>query len=330
MTNFVLSLPNLRSRSEQAQGKRSPQFQISIDDVSADEAPIAMVVYYGQREHGDGVALRRHGGRLFAEFDGKDYWANGPRARTVGASPAIVRNLAAGNPSAFLNIVSPGKSQYRNRRGPIIGDDRPEIAAKVAAFIFIDGRLHRAVEEPVWHATLAGYGGAFVACPKMEVNARISNHPSSTARFDRPEVADALCRQLHGRHRDCRFLEPLGSVDVIDPSYEPSYDVMVAMAEAYGDDILRKLEPELPNLDRGCADAFATMAKGFAALANDGHVAAVEFCDGFHKLCERLTADKRRVPSDLTNWVKGRTFALKHRIEIARIHESETPALPQP
>lgn len=331
MTKFVLSIPKLRSRSEEAQGKRSPQFQISIDDVSADEAPIALVVNYERREDGDGVALRRHGGRLFAEFDGKDYWTNGPRARTVGASPAIVRDLAAGNPSAFMNIVSPEKSQYRNRRGPIIGDDRAgEIAAKVAAFIFIDGRLHRAVEEPVWHITLAGYGGTFVACPKMEVNARISIRPCSTVRFDRPEVADVLCRRLHGRHRECRFLEPLGSVDVVDPSYEPSYDVMVAMAEAYGDDMLRKLEPELSNLDRGCADAFATMATGFAALERDGHAAAVEFCDGFHELCERLMADKRRIPSELRNWVRERTSALKHRIEIARTHENEAPASPQP
>lgn len=331
MTEFVLSVPKLRSRSEEAEGKRIPQFVVLIDDVSAEEAPIAMVVHYERVEDGEGVTLRRYRGRLFAEFDGKEYWAHGPRARTMGASPAMVRNLAEGAPSSFMNIVSPVKSQYRNRQGPILGDDRAgEIAAKVSAFIFVDGRLHRAVQEPVWHISLSGYGGTYVACPRMEINAHRYIHPSSTVRFDRPEVADALCRRLHGRHRDCRFLEPTGSVDVIDQSYEPTYDVMVAMAEAYGDDMLRKLEPELPNLDRGCADAFAKMAKGIAGLEQAGHVAAVEFCDGFHELCERLTADKRRIPSDLRNWVRERTSALKHRIEIARTHETEAPASPQP
>lgn len=328
--SFIVSQPRLRSRRAENQGAAVPQFEISINEVHETEAPAVLTVTYGPYEDGDTVTLRRHGGRLFAEFDGRDYWSHGPRP-CAGASPEGVQEMVArGVSSGLLSALSLERLQYRNRRGSIIGDDRPgEMAAKAKAFLFVDGRLHRAVNEPVWEVSYQGYEDPALVRARISLRANETLHPSLTVRFDRPDVADALLRLQHGRRRNCRFGERMGSVTLIDQSYEPSFDVIMAMAEAYGENVLRKIEPELPSLDHGCAVAFATMAEGVAMLEQQGHAAALQFCDGFYDLHVRLSADRRSVPADLNHWLKEKTVALLHRIEIARAHEAAAPA-PQP
>jgi hypothetical protein len=328
--SFTAAFPRLRNRREEVQGKPVPRFPVSISDVPATEAPPTLVVNYGSRDDDDAVTLRRYGGRLYVAFGGTNYWNDGPR-QEIGASIEDVRALMEGPPNAFLNALSPSHSQYRNRQGPILGEDRSsEIASKAESFLFIDGRLHRRVEEPVWWTAYRSSDAGAFARPEITIYTTPTLHPSLTVRFDRPEVATALVGLRHERRRECRIVESRGSVDVLDLSYVPSYDVMVAMARVYGESAVRKIEPELPHLDRGCAEAFATMCAGIAGLDERGHEAAVEFCDGFSDLCGRLLADRRRVPSDLRHWLKEKTQPLLQRVEIARAHEAEMPPAPRP
>lgn len=330
--SFFVSQPRLVNHRDLRQGAPVSQFEISIPDVREAEAPPALVVNYRPREDDDPVTLRRYGSQLFAESDGYDFWYHGPR-RCIGASPETVQALATGEAvSVFRSLVSVGKSQYRNRRGRILGDDRPgEIAAKAEAFLFVDGRLHRAVKEPVWEVSYLSYQDPPFTCIELSRCVAHSSRPSLTVRFDRPDVAEALARLRFGKkRRDCQFVAPVGSVDVVDSTYEPSFDVFKAMAVAYGEDVLRRIEPVLPNLDHSCAVDFAMMAEGVAKLDQLGHVAALQFCDGFYDFACRLAADRCSVPSDLKHWLKGKMIDLLPRIEIARAYEADVLATPRP
>jgi hypothetical protein len=330
---FSAIFPRLLTRHEQAQGKAAPEYAFSIEEVGAAEAPPTLKVIFGPAEDGDEVTLLGYRGRLYAEFDGQSYWSHGPRPEH-GADAEQVRVLLKTDLTSFNNslrsALSPGKPQYRLRQGPIVGDNpTAEVAEKAARFLFIDGRLHRMVEEPVWSVAFHDNADAASFCrAEVRVHINPSIHPASDCPINRLDVAQALVQVRVGRHRNCRAGEPLGGVEILDPGFAPAYDSFVAMTRAYGDDVARKIEPMLPELDRDCVEAFADIATGYATVETDGRMAADRFCGGMVRFYDRLTEDRRRVPADLRNWMREKVSFIRDRIVVER--EIQAAAVPRP
>ena len=323
---YSIELPRLLSRRQAADGAPVPAFSFAVPEIRKTQTVPALKVNYGPEEDGDEVVLRSWKGHLYVSWDGMDYWSHGPRAAGPRAvTPERLPDLL-GESGPLANLLSPEKPQHRLRRGPIPGaDPAAEVRRNAEALVFVDGRLHRRVEEPTWFITMQGWEARFMRA-QIGSHGAATRHPVWEVRFDRTDVAERLVAVRAAHHRDCRIAAPLGSVELLDPAYEPSFDVEVSIARVYGDDYLRKIEPALPGLDRGCVEAFAEMAEGFGALEAEGTEAARRFCDGLAAFCTRLAADRARIPPDLRNWVRERWPAMLERIAVAREMERGGPA----
>lgn len=323
---FTVRIPDTRRGRTGEEGILECAF--SVADVADARAPRAVEVTYGPAEDGDTVVLRRHGGRLFAEWNGTRDWYHGPQQER-GAEVDVFREVHCGQ-AAVVSALMPPRVFHRQRTGTIAGDQPSvEVQRRADRLLFVDGRLHRAVEEPVWHVAFHGHTGATWLRSEIRVTERPPLHPVLDFAMDRLDRAQEMAERRARRGRGCRTATPIGAVRILDPAFVPTYDPLMALARAHGDDLLRKLEPHLPDLDRDCVIAFADMADGYVALDTAGREAAVRFCEGMSRLYGTLSRDRRAVPSDLRNWMREKAPMIAERMAF-ELEAEPAPALPGP
>lgn len=275
---------------------------------------------------GTRLVLKQRHGRLYLPFDGDDGWYDRLRAEE-GATPETFRGRAAveGN-NPISQVLVEYADNVRVRTGlPKGHPDRATAFTRKAAmehFLFVDGRLHRRLLEPVWQRQRNYVAPNFNALFSMQLKVHPSGYeriPTEQFRFDRREAALAFLRRSFARTRAAELDDELvGEVEILG-DFEPRDDEVVRCVKRHGETFVRLSERALGTLSDDALSDWCTMRDELATIRQEGRAGADRFSEAFG----RIVAEAKSAPRDseaIRNLASGRWYIdqFLDRIELER------------
>ena len=286
---------------------------------------------------GQRLALRQYHGRLYLPFAGLNGWYDHPRPEE-GASPEAFRRCLAGQINEPIpSILVEHEPSFRVRARAGVPKGHPDRAAaytrKAAAehFLFVEGRLHRRLLEPVWQLEKGYEAPDYHARYGMKLKVHPSGYeriPTAQFRFDRQEAAGGFLRRLFARTRTATIDERfVGRVETIDPHFTLKDDEIVRCVQRHGQTFVILAERALGMLsDRSVSD-WAAMRDDLAVVGSEGRAAAERFGEAF----ERIVVEAKAGPKDsetIRNLAGGRWYISEFLDRFAYEREIAAELLP--
>lgn len=296
------------------EGDKRCTISFDVPNVGASKLSDAIAVTLPDRQR---LVLRRYQGRLYLPFAGTSGWYDGLLAEE-GANPEAFRRHLQGQinePIPNVLIEHDPSFRIRARTGWPKGDpDRAAAYTRRAAvehFLFVDGRLHRRLLEPVWQLEKEYVAPDYHANYRMKLKVHPSGYeriPTGQFRFDRREAAAGFLRRLFARTRTATIDERLvGHIESVDPDFAPCDDEIVRCVQRHGATFVILAERALGILsDRSVSD-WSSMREDLALVSSEGRSAAERFGEAF----ERIVAEAKRGPQKneaIRNLVNGRWY----------------------
>jgi hypothetical protein len=294
-------------RRARASGKRI-EVAFAIPAVGANELDPALAITYPD---GRRAVVHRHGDRLYMPFAGVIDWYGQVAEEEGVASENLHEFLGAAPKPVFQRMLFESTDHVRERVGLLKGNpDRVAAYARKAAseaLLFVGGRLHRRVLEPVWQLerqyTRPDLNTEL--CLKLQVfpfgHAR---SPTKMFRFDRPDAALGYLR-AYARNRRAIINETLaGAAEILAP-FDPTEDEIVRCVECHGETFVQMAERALGMLsDRSVSD-WCTMRKAAANISSEGRPAAERFAEALGRIVKEAKSVSASKDSEIIRNLAG-------------------------
>jgi hypothetical protein len=300
MTNNIeacIEVPVYENHRRGRAPSKRVEVSFTIPAVEAEDLAPALAITYPD---GCRAVIHKHGDRLYMPFAGTVDWF-GLISEEVGmASGDLHQFLGAAPKPVFQRMLFESKDHVRERVGWLKGNpERVTTYTRKAAtegLLFVAGRLHRRVLEPVWQLERQYTVPQFNTELGMKLQVfpfDYARSPTKMFRFDRTDAALGYLR-AYARTRRVILNEALaGAVEILAP-FDPTEDEIVKCVECHGEAFLQVVEQALGVLsDRSVSD-WRTMRKALANISSEGRPAA----DRFAEALGRVVEEARSVPKD--------------------------------